>query len=208
MWFPALSVVAIAFGGGPAQARERESAPAPRVAALELTPEVAVRLREVAFQAAREGDLTTLAAYLDTGRPVNEPNARGDTLLTVAAYSGQESAVALILTRPKVQVDARNKMGLTALAAAAYKGHVGIARKLVAAGADVNAANGSGQTALMFAALTGRTKMVDYLLSAGAEPRMADASGNTAKTLAAKQGAAEVVRLIEAVTKRQRKDEQ
>ena len=178
-----------------------EVAPAPRPAGVVVTPEVAVKLRQIAFQAARDGDAVTLAAYLNAGRPVNEPNARGDTLLTVAAYHGQQAAVELILARPKVEVDARNGMGLTALAAAAFKGYVGISKVLVAKGADVNAANGSGQTALMFAALTGRTEMVRYLLSAGADPGAKDRAGNTPLSLAEAQGAADAAELLRAARK-------
>jgi hypothetical protein len=181
-----------------APAAPPEVAPPPRAKAVAVTPEVAAKLSAIAFQAARDGDRDTLAAYFAAGRPVNEPNARGDTLLTLAAYYSQEEAVALILKQPGVAVDARNAMGLTALAAAAFKGHVGIARKLVAAKADVNAASSSGQTALMFAALTGRTAVVEYLLSAGADPRAADRAGSTALSLARSQGADAVARLLEA----------
>ncbi len=159
------------------------------------------KLQEIAFQAARDGDGKTLAAYFAAGLPVNGPNARGDTLLTVAAYAGQDKAVGVILARPGVEVDARNKMGLTALAAAGFKGHVGIAKLLVQRKADVNAANGSGQTALMFAALTGRTATVEYLLAAGANPAAADKAGNTPLSLARAQGADGVVKLLEAATR-------
>lgn len=165
---------------------------------IPITPEVAAKLRDIAFQAAREGDLETLKAYFDSGLSVNDLNARGDTLLIVAAYNGQEKAVETTLAQPKVAVDARNKMGLTALAAAGFKGHTAIAERLVRAKADINSANGSGQTALMFAALSGRSETVEYLLSVGANPRAADRSGNTALSLAQGQGADAVVRLLEA----------
>ncbi|HEX4613211.1 MAG TPA: ankyrin repeat domain-containing protein [Urbifossiella sp.] len=191
---PQLLIVSATF----APAAPPEVAPPPRAKGLAVTPEVAAKLSAIAFQAAREDDRETLAAYFAAGRPVNEPNARGDTLLTVAAYNAQEGAVELILAQPKVEVDARNKMGLTALSAAAFKGHVGIAKKLVAAKADVNAVSGSGRTALMFASLAGRTEMVEYLLAAGADPRAADRAGSTALSLARGQGADAVVRRLEA----------
>lgn len=169
-------------------------------APVALTPEVAVALRDVAFQAAREGDQTTLREYFAAGRPVNDTNPRGDTLLVVAAYAGHEPAVTLILDQAGVTVDARNGMGLTALTAAAFQGHVGIARRLVQAGADVNLSNSSGQTALMFAALTGRLAMVEFLLAAKADVRAVDTRGKTALALAEQQGSQEVVaRLKEAL---------
>jgi ankyrin repeat protein len=184
----------------PLVAAPPEVAPLPRVKPdlVAITPEVAAKLSQIAFQAAREGDVETLEAYFAAAQPVNEPNARGDTLLIVAAYNGQEKAVELILEQPKLEVDARNKMGLTALAAAAFKGHVGISKKLIAAKANVNAANGSGQTAIMFAALAGKVKVLKYLLSVGADPRAADKNGNTPLKLAQGQGAEEVVKLLEA----------
>jgi len=183
------------------QSPEMAPPPRPKITPVVVTPDVAAKLSTIAFQAAREGDVETLAAYFAARQPVNEPNARGDTLLTVAAYNGQEKAVELILAQPQVEVDTRNKMGLTALTAAAFKGHIGIAKKLVAARADVNAANASGQTALMFAALAGKTEMVEYLLNAGADPRATDTSGNTAMTLARTQEAEGVVKVLERVGK-------
>ncbi len=172
-------------------------APAPKP--VTLTTEVAAKLQAIAFQAAREGDSVTLEEYFAAGQPVNGTNPRGDTLLTVAAYAGQAEAVTLILKQPKCEVDAKNKMGLTALAAAAFKGHVEIAGQLVKAKADVNAKNDSRQTALMFAALTGRSKMVEYLLKAGADVTVTDKSGNTALSLATTQGANDSVKLLKAV---------
>lgn len=169
------------------------SAPPP----VALTPEVTAKLQEIAFQAAREGDVETLKEYFAAGQPVNEVNKRGDTLLIVAAYNGQPKAVTLILKQDKVQIDARNKMGLTALTAAAFKGEVEIAKALVAAKADVNVANDSGQTSLMFASLAGREKMVEYLLKAGADPLATDKAGNTPSSLAAGQGADKVKKLLE-----------
>ena len=66
----------------------------PQPKAVALTPEVAARLQEIAFQAARDGDVETLTEFFAAGRPVNEVNKRGDTLLIVAAYNGQPKAVA------------------------------------------------------------------------------------------------------------------
>ena len=93
-----------------------------------------------------------------------------------------------------MEIDARNKMGLTALTAAAFKGEVDIAKALVEAKADVNIANESGQTSLMFAALAGRKKMVAYLLKVGADPKATDKAGNTPRSLAKGQGAEKVQR--------------
>ncbi len=170
--------------------------------AIPLTPEVAAKLRDLAFQAARDGDTKTLDEYLNTKQPVNEKNKRGDTLLTVAAYNGQLGAVERILAQPGVEIDTRNGMGLTALTAAAFKGHVEIAKALLRAGANVNAASRSGQTSLMFAAMSGKLAIVDQLLVAGANPAAKDAKGNTALSLARTQEAEEVVARLEKAIKK------
>ena len=160
-------------------------------------PDDAAKRQTAAFQAARTGDEDELKKAFTAGLSVNEPNARGDTLLTVAAYNGQPKAVAVILKQPKVDVEAKNKLGLTAMAAAAFKGHADIITQLVEAKADVNAANETGQTPLMFAVQSGKVKAVEALLMAGAKSDAKDKEGNTALSLAKKQKADEIVKVLE-----------
>lgn len=156
------------------------------------------KLKEIAFQAAREGDAKTLTEYFAAGFPADETNARNDTLLILAVYHGHADAVEVILKQKKPGLTHRNKMGFTALDGAAFKGSVPLAKVLVKAGADVNGVSPDGKTALMLAALTNRTEMTKYLLEAGAKPATADKDGNTALKLARAQGAKEVVALLEA----------
>ncbi len=166
-------------------------------APVTLTPDVAKKLQEIAFQAAREGDVPTLREYLAAGQPLQAINPRGDTLLTVAAYARQEQAVRFLLRQPGVIVDARNRMGLTALAGAAFKGDVRICEALLQAGADVNAASRTGQTALMFAALSGKLEVVELLIRSGANVRAQDRAENTPLSLAQGQGATVVVERLQ-----------
>lgn len=155
------------------------------------------KLTEIAFQAAREDDLKTLKEFFLSGFSVNQVNNRGDNLLTVAAYAGSEKAVTLILEQKGLEIDKRSGMGLTALAAAAFKGHASITKALCAKGATVDAANGSGQTALMFAALTGKTEVARELLRHGAKAGAVDKLGNTPLSLAKVQGASAMIALLE-----------
>ena len=173
--------------------------PTPKVA---LTPEVAAKLQLIAFQAAREDDTETVAAYLAAGQPANGTNTRGDTLLIVAAYAGSDKVVKLLLAHKGIVTDARNKMGLAALSAAAFKGHVAALDMLLKAKADPNAAGDDGRTALMFAALSDRHEAVKRLLRAGAKADAQDKAGNTPLSLAKAQGAAKSVALLEAARKR------
>lgn len=160
-------------------------------------PDAAAKLQTAAFQAARTGDEDKLKDAFKAGLSVNEPNARGDTLLTVAAYNGQPKAVAVILKQPKVDVEAKNKLGLTAMAAAAFKGHDDIITQLVEAKVDVNAASEGGQSPLMFAVQSGKVKAVEVLLKAGAKVDAKDKEGNTALSLAKKAKADDIVKVLE-----------
>ena len=127
-------------------------------------------------------------AYFAAKQPVDILDARGDTLLILAAYHGRDEAVRSILEQKDVQIDARNRMGFTALTGAAFKGHLEVARQLVAKGADVNAANGQGQTPLMFAAMFGRAEVAKFLVESKADVDRKDAQGRTALMLAQGQG--------------------
>ncbi len=161
-------------------------------------------LREGAFEAARSGEVKRLEAYFEAGQPADVANARGDHLLTLAAYHGREEAVRLILARPKVSIDLKNKAGLTALAGAAFKGHLGVAKQLVAKGADPDLADPQGRTPLMYGAMFGRSEVVRFLVESGADVSKRDAQGKTALDLAQSRGdgKAEVIKALEAAATR------
>jgi ankyrin repeat protein len=163
---------------------------------VKLSAEDVAKLHLIAFDAARQGDVATLAAFFEAGFDVNIVNDKGDTLLILATYYGHEEAVGLILDQPGVKLDVKNRMGFAALTGAVYKNQNGIVKRLIAGGADVNSVNGSGQTPLMFAALFGREEAARLLIEAGAKTDARDASGNTALKLAQSQNNLELVRLL------------
>ncbi|MFO0906423.1 MAG: ankyrin repeat domain-containing protein [Pirellulales bacterium] len=162
-----------------------------------LDAEMRERLLEVIFEAARHDDVATIDEYLKEGFSPNVRSPRGDTLLTVAAYYDSLGVVERLLAAPAIDIEARNRMGLTAVSGAAFKGNERALRRLIDAGADVNAGNSMQQTALMFASLTGRSRTVQMLLDAGARRDRIDAMGRSPASLAADQGADDVVRLLE-----------
>ena len=176
-------------------------APSSKPAPVVLDPATVAKLREIAFEAAREGDAKTLTEYFKAGQPAEIVDNRGDSLLILAAYHGHDDAVKAILSQPKTPIDAKNKMGFTALTGASYKGYVGIVKQLAAKKADLNAANDRGQTPLMFAALFGRTEVVRYLVERKVNLSAKDDAGKTARDLAASQGNTEVVKILEAAEK-------
>ncbi|OHU26485.1 hypothetical protein BKG77_14655 [Mycobacteroides chelonae] len=84
---------------------------------------------------AREGNASTLAAYLDSGAPVDLTNQAGDTLVMLAAYHGNASTVRSLIARG-ADVNRANDKGQTPLAGAVFKGSDDIVEILVKAGAD------------------------------------------------------------------------
>lgn len=156
---------------------------------ITLDEETAALLVDVVFQAARDDDAVTIHEYLAEGFSPNVRSPRGDTLLIVASYHDSRKVVDQLLASPEIDLEARNRMGLTAVSAAAFKGFDVPLTRLIRAGANVNSANGMQQTAIMFAALAGKSSTVEILKQAGANAAARDALGNTPASLAANQGA-------------------
>jgi uncharacterized protein len=97
-------------------------------------PEV-LELAGQVFDLARQGDTDRLAAYVDAGVPVNLTNARGDSLIMLAAYHGHADAVRALLERG-AHPDSANDVGQTPLAGAVFKGEQDVITALLDAGAD------------------------------------------------------------------------
>ncbi|SCF23304.1 ankyrin repeat domain-containing protein [Micromonospora mirobrigensis] len=87
------------------------------------------------FDLARSGAEDELAANVDAGLPVNLTNAKGDTLLILAAYHAHPETVAALLARGADHTRA-NDRGQTALAAAVFRQNAEAVRALLDAGAD------------------------------------------------------------------------
>lgn len=111
-------------------------------------------------------------ALVDAGAKVEERNSGGWTPLMLAAASGKEALVEL-LVKKGADVESRafgseQTEGLTALMAAAMNGHSGIVRFLIDRGAGVNHRTRSGFTALLLAASRGHLTCVETLIAKGA----------------------------------------
>jgi len=162
-------------------------------------------------------------ALLMTRPPVAERNKDGETPLMLAALSGDEATVRVLLKH--VRVDEKSKVGMTALMYAASRGHhqvtqmlldmkanpraqdhqcrtalhmvrdVTTARVLIAAGANVNAKNEYEETPLMTAVDTNNAALVDLLASMSDLKRTND-DGETALIRAARGRPASVAVLL------------
>jgi ankyrin repeat protein len=112
-----------------------------------------------------------------------------------AVKSGDVAAVRALLQQ-KVDVNASEGDGATALHWASYRDDLAAADALLRAGANVNAANDLGATALWMASMNGSAAMVRRLLDAGANPNATLLSGETPVMVASRSGHADVVQLL------------
>jgi uncharacterized protein len=142
----------------------------------------------VRASAALAGCLTALCVYaLDA--------ANVDLRLAEAVKSGSRETVERLL-KSRVDVNATEVDGTTALHWAVRGDDFETARALLKAGAKVNAANRYGVTPLSLAAVNGHAPMLELLLKAGAAANAALPEGETILMTAARTGDPESVKLL------------
>ncbi len=113
-----------------------------------------------------------------------------------AAFDGQHETVRQFIQR-KVNLNAIDKDGRTALMFAGFNGHTEIVRILVDEGARVNIRDGYGRTALLFAATGPFPKTVELLLERKADPNIVDNQEHFSALMhAAAEGNIEVVKIL------------
>ncbi|MCZ4076507.1 ankyrin repeat domain-containing protein [Rhodococcus sp. H36-A4] len=84
------------------------------------TSENVLEVYRYAFDCARSGDGTWLAAFIEAGGSADLTNDKGDTLLILAAYHARVEAVSILLAAG-ADVERVNDNGQTALAAAVFR---------------------------------------------------------------------------------------
>src|SRR5215467_7794925 len=103
-------------------------------------------------------------------------SAASDTRLSDAAMQGNQDAVRSLLHQ-KVDPNAPQGDGTTALHWAAFRDDLEMVKLLIAAGADVKATTREGALTPLFMACTnGSAPIIDALLKAGADPNSANAN--------------------------------
>lgn len=100
----------------------------------ELTDEQLAFLESI-FDLARDGNTELLIRNIEAGVPVNLTNARGDSLLILAAYHGHLDTVRALLGAG-ADSSRLNAMGQTALSAATFRNDAPIVSALLTYGAD------------------------------------------------------------------------
>ncbi len=122
--------------------------------------------------------------------------AIGDTRLADAVEQGNTEVVHALL-KAKVDVNAAQGDGMTALHWAAQRDDLATAKLLLAAGANVKAETRmGGMTPLFMAAKNGSALMIEALLKAGADPNKADGTGVTPLMFAAASGNTDAIQVL------------
>ena len=99
----------------------------------------------------------------------------------------------------QVDVNAKNKYGVTTLIDASYRGQQEQVEWLIVEGANLDARDNQGDTALMKAAIKGHSEIVALLVANGADVHAKDNAGNTALIDASKyarESTSEVLSLL------------
>lgn len=112
-----------------------------------------------------------------------------------AVKDGKVEAVRALLAK-RVDANAAEPDGTTALHWAAHHDNLAIADLLLKAGANAQSANRYGATPLWLACINGSAAMIERLLDAGADPNTTMAEGDTALMTAARTGKVDAVRVL------------
>ena len=143
--------------------------------------------------AARRGEARIAQSLIAHGADVNARDDGGTTPIEEASWRGETAMVALLVDKGADVKSANPLNGVTPLHAAAVKGHIGVAKVLLAAGAKIDANDKDGATALDDALHYRQVPMVDLLIEKGAKLET-----STARALhdSVMRGQADVVALL------------
>jgi ankyrin repeat protein len=107
-----------------------------------------------------------------------------------------DKALTQMLLDQRVDVNAPQSDGATALHWAVYENDSGTVARLVRAGANVNAANRDGASVLSLACINGNAAIIETLLNAGANANSRMANGETPLMMAARTGDLESIKVL------------
>ncbi len=116
-----------------------------------------------------EGHVSVVGLLIDRGADLGARNRGGFTALHAAAYVNAVEIAERLLRKGADVNDQQNKAGGTALSVASEEGHAGVAKVLIAHGADLEAGERNGYTPLTRALWRGHKEVVALLQRSGAK---------------------------------------
>lgn len=122
--------------------------------------------------------------------------AAGGDLRLVEAVRNQDRDAEQVLLRQRVDVNAAQPDGATALHWAVHWDDLDTAQRLIDAGAKVNIPNQLGITPLLLACSNGSARMTEKLLAAGADPNIVPPTGESPLMIAARSGSVDAVKAL------------
>ncbi len=145
------------------------------------------------FIAIKRDDPATITALLSRGFDPNTRDPDGLPGLFLAVREPSLKAAEALIAWPKSNVEVRTVQDESPLMMAALKGHLEIARKLIARDADVNK---TGWAPLHYAATNGHVPVIRLLLDHHAYIDAESPNGTTPLMMAAHYGSPEAVKLL------------
>lgn len=120
-----------------------------------------------------------VSALFKLGVLPNVQDENGNSLLLLAARSGNLTRVQTCVELYKLDIHHKNGTGENALMKAAEVGSVAICEYLLTKGISINAENAKGETALFYALTTDTRLAFDFLLKQGADIQHTTSDGNS-----------------------------
>jgi len=172
-----------------------------KTAGLLINKPLGAKQRHRALMLATQQKMESLALQLvDKDKLLDQPDRKKRSLLWYSAELGlNQLVIKLLAARPEIDINRTDNDGFNALARAASRGHLKIARQLIDQGAELNSKTRQGNSLLMLAVLSGQGEMVDFLSRSDIDLNWRNKSGATALMLAAASGNHRITKqLIEA----------
>ncbi|MCG2593569.1 ankyrin repeat domain-containing protein [Ramlibacter sp. XY19] len=145
------------------------------------------------FTAIKQDDARTIDTLLKRGFDPNTVDAAGNVGLFIALSDGALKAADALVASPKTRVEWRSAKDESPLMIAALRGHLELAKKLIARDADVNK---TGWTPLHYAATGGHLEMIQLLLDESAYIDAESPNKTTPLMMAAQYGSTAAVKLL------------
>lgn len=144
-----------------------------------------------------DGDLAAVKAYRAEHGDLNAANKYGMTPLMQAAATGRKNIVSYLLQQ-KVNLEAKNQQGDTALAMALGNEQDDIAVQLIRAGASLDELSGNEQSSLLFKAtsVNAQKTLALLLTKAPAQLNQPNKNGDTPLHEAARYGSEETLKTL------------